>query len=285
MTRGKQTCRILKEIRRRIAEANDIEYVTSECRYKGECKGTCPRCEAEVRYLEQQLALRRIAGKAVILAGITALSACSGGGGGANPVEAKTEVEAAVDTVVPDTAACADTIVSAVDSVPETIPVDVTDLLVVGDVDIADEPEAEAAVTSEDIVVNSELNQLIVGEIGNTPEPVDKIWEMSTVEKKPDDESIYRYIKENTRYPAAALADSVEGRIVVKMIIDSAGYITSPEIVRPRHPLLDAEALDIVRGISRVRPAQMGDSNVACRYYAVITFKMPEDSAAVKPER
>ena len=140
----------MKEIRRRIAEANDIEYVTSECRYKGECKGTCPRCEAEVRYLEQQLALRRIAGKAVILAGITALSACSGGGT-ANPVGAKTEVEAAVDTVVPGTAACADTIVSAVDSVPEAIPVDVTDLVVVGDVDIADEPDAEAAVTSEDI--------------------------------------------------------------------------------------------------------------------------------------
>lgn len=284
MTRGKQTCRILKEIRRRIAEANDIEYVTSECRYKGECKGTCPRCEAEVRYLEQQLALRRIAGKAVILAGITALSACSGGGA-ANPVGAKTEVEAAVDTVVPDTAACADTIVSEVDSVPETIPVDVTDLLVVGDVDIADEPEAEAAVTSEVISDNSELNQLIVGEIGNTPEPVDKIWDISMVEIKPDDEFIYRYIKENTRYPEEALADSAEGRIVVKMIIDSAGYITSPEIVRPRHPLLDAEALDIVRGISRVRPAQVGDSNVACRYYAVITFKMPEDSAAVKPER
>lgn len=284
MTRGKQTCRILKEIRRRIAEANDIEYMTSECRYKGECKGTCPRCEAEVRYLEQQLALRRIAGKAVILAGITALSACSGGGT-ANPVGAKTEVEAAVDTIMPDTVACADTIVSEVDSVSETIPVNVTDLLVVGDVDIADEPEAEAAVASEDIVVNSELNQLIVGEIGNTPEPVDKIWEMSTVEKKPDDEFIYRYIKENTRYPEAALADSAEGRVVVKMIIDSAGYITSPEIVRPRHPLLDAEALDIVRGIPRVRPAQVGDSNVACRFSIPITFKMPQDSSSEKAER
>ena len=74
MARGKQTCKILKEIRRQIAEANDIEFVTSECRYKGDCLGTCPKCEAEVRYLEQQLRARSLAGKAVAIAGISAAS-------------------------------------------------------------------------------------------------------------------------------------------------------------------------------------------------------------------
>lgn len=72
MARGKQTCKILKEIRRQIAEANDIEFVTSECRYKGDCLGTCPKCEAEVRYLEQQLRKRQLVGKLVNLAGISA---------------------------------------------------------------------------------------------------------------------------------------------------------------------------------------------------------------------
>ena len=74
MARGKQTCKILKEIRRQIAEANGIEFITSECRYKGDCLGTCPKCESEVRYLEQQLRARSLAGKAVVLAGISAAS-------------------------------------------------------------------------------------------------------------------------------------------------------------------------------------------------------------------
>ena len=69
MARGKQTCKILKEIRRQIAEANGIEFATSECRYKGDCLGTCPKCESEVRYLEQQLRDRSLAGKAIALAG------------------------------------------------------------------------------------------------------------------------------------------------------------------------------------------------------------------------
>ena len=72
MSRGKETCRILKEIRRQIAAANDIDLIVSECQYKGECLGTCPKCEAEVRYLEQALERRRLAGRAVSLLGISA---------------------------------------------------------------------------------------------------------------------------------------------------------------------------------------------------------------------
>ena len=81
MKRGKETCRILKEIRRQIAEAIDIEFIPSECRYQGDCLGTCPKCEAEVQYLEQQLSARHAAGKTIALAsisaGLIALSSCS----------------------------------------------------------------------------------------------------------------------------------------------------------------------------------------------------------------
>lgn len=72
MIRGKETCRILKEIRRQIAAANDIDLLVSECQYKGDCLGTCPKCEAEVRYLEQALERRRLTGRAVSLLGISA---------------------------------------------------------------------------------------------------------------------------------------------------------------------------------------------------------------------
>ena len=69
---GKSKCKILKDIRRQIAQDNNIEFVTSDCKYQGECSGTCPKCEAEVRYLEQELAKRQKAGKAVAVAGIAA---------------------------------------------------------------------------------------------------------------------------------------------------------------------------------------------------------------------
>lgn len=69
---GKSKCKVLKDIRKKIAEANDIAYVTSDCKYKGECSGTCPKCEAEVRYLEEELTKRKNLGKIVAVAGIAA---------------------------------------------------------------------------------------------------------------------------------------------------------------------------------------------------------------------
>lgn len=71
MTRGKKVCKILKEIRQQIADKNDIEYITSECHFQGECQGTCPKCEAELKYLENELNKRTQLGKIATIAGIS----------------------------------------------------------------------------------------------------------------------------------------------------------------------------------------------------------------------
>lgn len=67
MRKGKIICKKLREIREKIAEANDIHLVTTKCHSKGDCSGTCLKCEAEVRYLEEQLRARSLAGKPVRL--------------------------------------------------------------------------------------------------------------------------------------------------------------------------------------------------------------------------
>ncbi len=70
--KGKEKCELLKSIRREIAEKNGIRLEMPECTHKGDCLGSCPRCEYEVRYLEKQLELRRKSGIKPIVAGISA---------------------------------------------------------------------------------------------------------------------------------------------------------------------------------------------------------------------
>ncbi len=67
---GKAKCKILKEIRQKIADENDIPYVTRECTYQGDCSGTCPRCESELQYLERELERRERIGKKVAVAAL-----------------------------------------------------------------------------------------------------------------------------------------------------------------------------------------------------------------------
>ena len=72
MNKGKSTCKVLKAIRQKIADANGISYSPNECHYEGECKGTCPKCEAEVRYLEDELKRKGRNGFAIKVGGIAA---------------------------------------------------------------------------------------------------------------------------------------------------------------------------------------------------------------------
>ena len=72
MTKGKSTCKLLKSIRQQIADANGISYQPKECQHKGDCAGTCPACEEEIRYLERELKACKGNGFGMKVAGIAA---------------------------------------------------------------------------------------------------------------------------------------------------------------------------------------------------------------------
>ena len=70
METGKRICQALKELRKRIADANEIPFEIEECTHKGDCPGTCPKCEAELRYLTESINQREQEGKPVAIEGL-----------------------------------------------------------------------------------------------------------------------------------------------------------------------------------------------------------------------
>ena len=143
---GKKKCRLLREIRQRIAEENDIPLVTEECRYKGDCRGTCPKCESELRYLEQQLEKRRALGKKVTVSALALGMAASIGGcrqilspkleGDVPYAEPETEIVSTEGII-----AAPDTEPSTDETVPETTDPEEEPYALVGDV--LYEPESD----------------------------------------------------------------------------------------------------------------------------------------------
>jgi hypothetical protein len=60
----------IKRDSQQIADKNEIEYTATECHFEGECEGTCPKCDAELRYIENELNKRKHFGKVAAVASI-----------------------------------------------------------------------------------------------------------------------------------------------------------------------------------------------------------------------
>ena len=64
---GKAICEVLKNIRKTVADANNIIYYPDNCRHQGGCPGTCPKCEEELRLLTEELHERKSRGISIYL--------------------------------------------------------------------------------------------------------------------------------------------------------------------------------------------------------------------------
>lgn len=255
MARGKQTCKILKEIRRQIAEANDIEFVTSECRYKGDCFGTCPKCEAEVQYLEQQLRKRQLMGKAVVLAGLSAgMIVFSGCGGSSNQADDSYKLQGEPMEVVEE------------------------DIEPIGAQD--NSKEGEAPLFEDSIIVKQgEIEEplITVGEIIDPENPEKKISYVDTPPSFPGgDAKLYEYISQNLVYPANAMDSHIQGRVIVSFIVKPDGSIADAKITRGVYADLDNEALRVIKGLPKFNPAQLEGKAVESQFVLPIVFKLAD---------
>ncbi|WP_295727915.1 energy transducer TonB [uncultured Muribaculum sp.] len=278
MARGKRTCKILKEIRRQIAEANDIEFVTSECRYRGDCLGTCPKCEAEVRYLEEQLRIRQLMGKAVALAGISAgmilMPACSG----ASSNQSKETLQTTTVEPIEQT----DTIDSQDEG--ELPEIDSTsrvtsDLCAVKTGETEEESMAitiqgDVSLPEDTVAINKNETD------GNAPEE-NKVFGMVgvTMPSFPGgEEKLKEWIYQHMVYPQKAMDDSIQGRVVIQFLVDCNGNVCNIKVARGICEELDNEAMRVAESFPPFNPATMDGKVVECWYTLPITFKiLPAD--------
>ena len=223
MYKGKSTCSELKRIRKMIAEQNNIPLEDSECHYEGDCAGTCPKCDAEVRFLENALRKSKQLGKVVTLSGAAlAFSAC----GNQTPEgfevieEVAPEAEITLDSL--KTYACA--------SLYES--------------------------TKNDSLVDDDYVGIII-----EPE--------AYPEFKGGQEALRKYLEENLVYPEKARKDSIEGKVIVSFVVEMDGSLTEIEILKSVNPLLDQEAIRVVRQMPKWEP---GDERE--KMALPITFKL-----------
>ena len=283
MAKGKQTCKILKEIRKQIAAENDIELVVSECTYQGDCLGTCPKCEAEVRYLERELEKRQRMGKAAVFAGMSlgtlfAATSCNN----SNPVQQSPESE----PYIPDT--------TEMSNQKDTIPDNA--YLLEGDV-LAPEPDTlikeekktsckkvesltnAASVEEEDWATEEGVTEgIVVPETGEIEDPEMVVYQF--VEQMPEfpggEAEMILYISKNIQYPQEAKEKGVQGKVFVGFVVEKDGSISNVRNLRGVDSELDAEAMRVVESMPKWKPGMHRGEPVRVSYQIPIHFKLED---------
>ena len=211
MKHGKYICNALKAIRLDIARANGIEFAPKACDHQGDCAGTCPACESEMRYLEREIARKRSMGKAALVAGVSlALSSLSAMAAGT--------------------------------------------------------PSSEAMMPSyggQSQVCDTTKRAQVFGEIH---------------EQMPyfhgGERALMEYLQSHIKYPPEAVKDSIQGLVVVQLLIERNGSVHEVKVVRSVHELLVNEAVRVCKSLPKFYPGRVGGKAAAMWLTLPITFKL-----------
>jgi len=89
------------------------------------------------------------------------------------------------------------------------------------------------------------------------------------------DQEILNFIINNTTYPEKAKENNIQGKVIVKFIVEKDCTISGAEVLKGVDPLLDAEALRVVSSLPKFeKPAKKDGKIVRVHYMIPISFAL-----------
>lgn len=87
--------------------------------------------------------------------------------------------------------------------------------------------------------------------------------------------TLLKDLAQNIRYPMIAAENNVQGKVVVRFIIEKDGSITNPEVIKTVDPDLDREALRVVKKLGKMSSPGKINGHAVRSYYSVpLNFKL-----------
>ena len=88
--------------------------------------------------------------------------------------------------------------------------------------------------------------------------------------------AMIKFIADSLRYPSVVCTGGVDGRIVVRFVVDCEGNILNPSVFRGIDPLLDKEAIRVVKLMPKWIPGRQNGKPVNVVCVVPIRFKLYE---------
>ncbi len=87
---------------------------------------------------------------------------------------------------------------------------------------------------------------------------------------------VQKYIFENLRYPGEAVDKGIMGKVIIGFSVSKTGEITNVKVRKSVHPLLDAEAIRIVKSMPKWTPGMLDGETVDSYFSLPINFNLKD---------
>lgn len=88
------------------------------------------------------------------------------------------------------------------------------------------------------------------------------------------DVALLKYLSANVIYPADAVKNNIQGRVIVRFCVTAKGGISQATVLKGVDPLLDAEAVRVVMTLPAFKPGRQDGKPVPVWYMVPITFTL-----------
>jgi TonB family protein len=91
---------------------------------------------------------------------------------------------------------------------------------------------------------------------------------------------LLKFLAKNTRYPEAAKAKKIEGKVIVRFFVNTEGNAEDVSVLKGVDPFLDAEAVRVAGLLKGFSPGSQGGKPVNVWYMVPINFVFPKEEAS-----
>jgi len=88
------------------------------------------------------------------------------------------------------------------------------------------------------------------------------------------EKELMKYVRDSLRYPVGAEESEMQGRVVVRFVVNKQGEATDVEILRSLHPAYDKEAIRIIESMPRWTSGKHNGEVVNVYYTLPVVFKL-----------
>ena len=87
-------------------------------------------------------------------------------------------------------------------------------------------------------------------------------------------EAFMKYLAKNIQYPERAVDNGIQGKVMVRFVVERDGSASQVETIKGVDPELDREAVRVVKAMPKWKPGRQQGKAVRTRFIVPVVFRL-----------